>query len=118
MEARGWTDAKKRAYMLADNKLAENAGWDEELLRSELADLLDAGLPGDLIGFDDVELKSLLDGWESDLGTGTTDPDDLAGLGGKLTITFDAENKARMDDVRVAETEYMAREGITGTVLG
>src|SRR3712207_6714329 len=34
--ARGWSDAKKRAYMLADNKLALNAGWDEALLRLEL----------------------------------------------------------------------------------
>ena len=32
--ARGWSDAKKRAYMLADNKLALNAGWDEALLRA------------------------------------------------------------------------------------
>src|SRR5215212_10796380 len=37
--ARGWSEAQKRAYVLADNKLALNAGWDEELLRVELADL-------------------------------------------------------------------------------
>src|SRR6266705_4153517 len=35
------TDAQKRAYVIADNKLAENAGWDEELLRVELAALQD-----------------------------------------------------------------------------
>src|SRR5450631_1478974 len=39
MVARGWTDAQKRAYVLADNKLALNAGWDEELLAVELSDL-------------------------------------------------------------------------------
>ena len=39
MVARGWSEAQKRAYVLADNKLALNAGWDEELLRVELADL-------------------------------------------------------------------------------
>ena len=43
MVARGWSEAKKRAYILADNKLALNAGWDPELLRLELADLRDMG---------------------------------------------------------------------------
>src|SRR3954469_5755 len=36
MVARGWTEAQKRAYVLADNKLALNAGWDVELLKVEL----------------------------------------------------------------------------------
>ena len=36
--ARGWTDAEKRAYVIADNKLALNAGWDEALLKIELGD--------------------------------------------------------------------------------
>jgi ParB-like chromosome segregation protein Spo0J len=39
MVARGWTDAQKRAYVIADNKLAENAGWDRELLGLELGEL-------------------------------------------------------------------------------
>ena len=39
MVASGWSDAQKRAYVLADNKLALNAGWDEDLLMGELADL-------------------------------------------------------------------------------
>jgi ParB-like chromosome segregation protein Spo0J len=37
--ATGWSDAQKRAYVLADNKLALNAGWDLELLKVELTDL-------------------------------------------------------------------------------
>src|SRR5574343_733429 len=37
------TDAQRRAYVIADNKLAMNAGWDDELLRVEFADLKDAG---------------------------------------------------------------------------
>ena len=44
MVARGWSEAQKRAYVIADNKLALNAGWDEELLRLELADLQGHGL--------------------------------------------------------------------------
>jgi hypothetical protein len=70
MTARGWSDAKKRAYMLADNKLALNAGWDDELLRAELADLLECGLAGDLMGFGDDELRSLLGGLDTPAGSG------------------------------------------------
>lgn len=38
MVAKGWSDAKKRAYVIADNKLAMNAGWDDEMLALEMAD--------------------------------------------------------------------------------
>jgi hypothetical protein len=41
MVARGWTDAEKRAYRIADNKLALNAGWDPELLLLELGEVMD-----------------------------------------------------------------------------
>ena len=44
MVATGWTEAQKRAYAIADNKLTLNAGWDEELLGLELGDLRGAGL--------------------------------------------------------------------------
>ena len=37
--ARGWSEAQKRAYVIADNKLTENGGWDDELLAAEMADL-------------------------------------------------------------------------------
>ena len=55
----GWTDAQKRAYILADNKLAMNAGWDEELLRLELADLEELGYAGELMGFAPDEIGQL-----------------------------------------------------------
>jgi hypothetical protein len=42
MVAAGWSDAQKRAYAIADNKLALNAGWDEGLLRLELGELRNA----------------------------------------------------------------------------
>ena len=45
------TDAQRRAYILADNRLAESAGWDEELLSSELLDLRDAGMDLTVAGF-------------------------------------------------------------------
>ncbi|GAQ30228.1 hypothetical protein SAMD00023378_3911 [Ralstonia sp. NT80] len=51
---------ERRAYIIADNKLAENAGWDVDLLASELVDLQDAGFDLHVIGFDDTELGELL----------------------------------------------------------
>jgi site-specific DNA-methyltransferase (adenine-specific) len=60
MIARGWTEAQRRAYVLADNQLAANAGWDMDLLKVELGDLDLTGFDLDLIGFDDKTLAGLL----------------------------------------------------------
>jgi len=54
------TDAQKRAYIIADNKLALNAGWENELLALELGELRDDGFDIDLIGFSGDELADLL----------------------------------------------------------
>lgn len=54
------TEAQKRAYIIADNKLAELAGWDEALLTLELGELKAEGFDLDLLGFDAVELDQLL----------------------------------------------------------
>jgi DNA modification methylase len=56
------TESQKRAYVLADNQLALNAGWDEALLRLELADLSELGFDLGLIGFGKGELERLLSG--------------------------------------------------------
>lgn len=49
---------QKRAYIIADNKLALNAGWDEQMLELEIQDLRDVGYELDLLGFDPSELKN------------------------------------------------------------
>ncbi len=54
------SESQKRAYVLADNKLAENAGWDDELLRIELEALQAAGFDLSLTGFADDELAALM----------------------------------------------------------
>ena len=59
MVATGWSEAQKRAYVIADNKLALNAGWDDELLKLELGDLRDLDFDLSLTGFDDDELAAL-----------------------------------------------------------
>jgi ParB-like chromosome segregation protein Spo0J len=54
------TEIQRRAYIIADNKLAENAGCDDEVLAAELADLEHEGLDLRLVGFSDEELEALL----------------------------------------------------------
>ena len=61
MVAEGWTDAQKRAYVIADNKLALNAGWDMDMLKIEISDLGDQNFDLELLGFDDIELATLFD---------------------------------------------------------
>ena len=71
------SEAQKRAYVLADNQLALNAGWDEALLRLELADLSELGFDLGLIGFGEGELERLLAG---DGRTGLTEDDEAPAL--------------------------------------
>jgi len=73
MVAKGWSKAQKKAYVIADNKLALNAGWDLELLAVELGDL--QGFDFDLIltGFSHDELAKLL----AEKTEGNTDPDEI-----------------------------------------
>ena len=71
MVATGWTEAQRRAYVIFDNKVALNAGWDAELLPIELGDLKGMGFDLTLTGFGELELEKLL------LGTdGDGDPDE------------------------------------------
>jgi len=72
--ATGWSDAKKRAYVIADNKLALNAGWDNEMLSLELGELGDLGFDLDLIGFTPEEIEALS---PIQLTDGLTDEDEV-----------------------------------------
>ena len=73
MVATGWSEAQKKAYVLADNQLALNAGWDIELLKVEVGDLNLEGFDLSLIGFDDKLLADLL----AEPNDGLTDPDEV-----------------------------------------
>jgi DNA modification methylase len=101
MLATGWSEAQKRAYVLADNQLALNAGWNPELLRLELGELQGLGFDIGLIGFGDIR------------PTGLTDPDatpelpaipisllgDLWILGRHRLLCGDATTKADVERV-------------------
>lgn len=58
--AEGWSESKKRAYVIADNKLALNADWDNELLANEIADLKLENYDTDLLGFSNDELQAVM----------------------------------------------------------
>ena len=73
IELSGMTDAQKKAYVIADNRLALNAGWDNAMLTIELQDLEDEGFDLTLTGFDQDELDALLNPIEPT--TGLTDED-------------------------------------------
>ena len=72
--AKGWTEKQKRAYVIADNQSAMNAGWDMDVLSAELSALGEMDFSMDLLGFGDDELGEIL-------GTGTkegeTDADEI-----------------------------------------
>jgi ParB-like chromosome segregation protein Spo0J len=59
--ARGWSKAQTRAYVIADNKLTENGGWDDDLLKVEIGELQGEGFDLTLTGFSMDEIGELLD---------------------------------------------------------
>jgi DNA modification methylase len=72
--AAGWSDAQKRAYVIADNKLALNSGWDNEMLALELGEIGELGFDLDLTGFTAEEISALM---PDQIEPGLTDPDDV-----------------------------------------
>lgn len=74
IELKDMTETQKRAYVIADNQLALNAGWDFSLLSLEVADLKENDFDLDLLGFDPKELEKLLEPEEVE---GLTDEDEV-----------------------------------------
>jgi hypothetical protein len=70
----GLSEAQKRAYIIADNQLAMNAGWDTPILSAELIDLKDLDFDINLLGFNEKELADLLN---PQPGPGLTDPNEV-----------------------------------------
>lgn len=71
----GLTEAQKQALVIADNAIAAKAGWDHDLLVSEISEILDNGFSLGTIGFNDQDLAALLGGTAP--GEGLTDPDEV-----------------------------------------
>lgn len=90
------TAAQRRALVIADNRLALDAGWDEELLTLELAELSEAGYDLALTGFEDTEIENLIFGDES---------------GKDADAEMDDEEQDAADDVPDAPVAPVSRVG-------
>jgi len=118
MVAKGWSDAKKRAYVLADNKLAMNAGWDTEMLRLELGDLQGMDFDLDLTGFTAEEIAAFQfdDGAETgmpELNDGDKEPFQ------QKTFTLHDEQAAVVDNaITLARTNPLADTGLNENTNG
>ncbi|TPV96132.1 MAG: site-specific DNA-methyltransferase [Myxococcales bacterium FL481] len=105
MTAKGWTEAQKRAYMLADNKLALTADWDDGLLATELQGLAEMDFDVGLTGFDELDLqRALFGGTELDDDTvpekpeePVSSPGDLWTLGEHRVLCGDATDPASVE---------------------
>lgn len=71
MVADGWTEAQRKAYVIADNKLAINSDWDMDLLKVEMQEIDALGFDLTLTGFDVGEMTAIFD--EPDFAPGTED---------------------------------------------
>jgi DNA modification methylase len=132
------TETQRKAYIIADNRLALNAGWNEELLTIELNDLLADGFALDILGFDSDELKSLLDPVTPTEGLTDEDavpevpeepktkPGDIYQLGrhrlmcGDSTMLDDVEKlmDGQLADILITDPPYnVAYEGSTGMTI-
>ena len=83
----GLTKKQKRAYMIADNQIALNSGWDFDILKTEVEGL--DGFNIDLLGFGSGEMEHILEGWDSDITISKEVKDET---GFKIKIT--GEDKA------------------------
>ncbi len=104
------SEAHKRAYVVADNKLAENAGWDRDLLALELGALAELDLDFDLgvIGFDAGEIGLILDEVVPPVaGDGVTRSGDLWQLGPHRIVCGDARDRAVLDRLMAGERARM-----------
>jgi DNA modification methylase len=113
------TEAQRRAYVLADNKLAENSVWDEALLRDELAALAAVNFDLELVGFDQSELNKLL---TPDSAGNGRDPDAVPEATGATVsklgdIWLLGEHRVMCGDSTSAEDVATLMNGMTAKLL-
>ena len=116
------TEAEKRAYVIADNRIAENAGWDRDILAIELAALADACLDFELgvLGFDAGEIDLIIEEAEPDEGGDPADetlpklaerkitrPGDLWQLGPHRILCGDVRDEATLEALMQGERARM-----------
>lgn len=110
IEASHLTDAQRRAYVIADNKLALNAGWDDELLKIELQDLEAMDFDLSLTGFSDEETMALL-------GDGLFDEEKGPTPGEEYSEVFEVAVTCRDEAEQEAIYQMMTARGLKCRVL-
>jgi ParB family transcriptional regulator, chromosome partitioning protein len=112
VEASHLTDAQRRAYIIADNKLALNAGWDDEMLRVEFDELGAMGFDLDLTGFSLDEIGAMEFDEGDEVGMPVLPDGDKEPFQQK-TFTLHDEQAAIVDDaVTLARTSPLADTGL------
>jgi hypothetical protein len=105
------TPTQRRAYVLADNKLALNAGWDVDMLASEIEELQAVEFDLSLLGWSADELKGLAeDGWASDIEAVEKHDENLDGIQAKIVVKLDGTYK---DEVTEAIKMYCDSHAIS-----
>ena len=93
------TENQKKAYILVDNKLAENATWNEDLLAEEIIKLNLQDFDLNILGWTDEEIKALQeDGWASDIDDVEKNEENLDGIMGKIVVKLDPDYKDQVVD--------------------
>lgn len=112
MVAQGWSEAQRRAYVLADNKLTENSAWDHDLLAGELEWLKDTPLAS-FTGFNGSEIEAILSGWTSDISVVERHGEHTDGILVTIKVKVPQE---KADDASAAIKEALATAGIAADV--
>lgn len=90
---------QKQAYIIADNKLALNAGWDLDLLSEEMHQLKTSNFDLSLIGFSEAELDAINSGgWDSDIDEVEKTDENLDGIEAKIITRLDPTYKSEVED--------------------
>jgi|PlaIllAssembly_1097288.scaffolds.fasta_scaffold02902_4 ParB-like chromosome segregation protein Spo0J len=105
-----WTKAQLQAYIIADNKLALDAGWDIEMLKVEIDDLMAADFNVELTGFSEHEMEALLNGWNVEPADITKDGENLDGITSTIRVRVDQDEG---DLARSVITKALDAAGLT-----
>jgi len=114
------SEEQKRAYVIADNQLALNAGWDENLLGQELQGLVDAGFDVELTGFDMGDIDKLIEGIGVDVGDAEGDvpgPDDGPAVTRPGDLWQIGDHRLICGDALKAETYQALMGGATADMV-
>ena len=118
IEASYLTDHQRKAYIIADNKLAMNAGWDDEMLRVEFDELGEAGFDLELTGFSLDEIGELSFDNDSETGMPALADGDGEPFQKKTFILHDEQTEIVEDAVTLARTNPLSDTGINDNSNG